>query len=177
MSAPEPRTKQAYETALSTLVGRSIRSVSYFELDVGSSEPLWNRLSDSYDSLDFGFEWRLDDETLCSCIWGWEFAAHDVSISFAKFEALQSAKQWDVTEHWRARGLLENRIVNVEVTWLGALADATRLYPQGVCVRFSSGASIVISAFEAPNTVNADHITVFFDETEAYSALRPRFLH
>ena len=170
------RTREDYERDLSRLVGRSIRNVSYFELDVGSSEPLWNRLSDSYDSLDFGFEWRLDDDSLCSCIWGWEFAAHDVSISFAKFEELESAKRWDVTDHWRARGLLENRIVKVEVTWLRALADETRIYPQSVCVRFSAGASIVLSVFEAPSTVNADHITVFFDETEAHSELRPRFL-
>jgi len=166
MSDTKPRTKETYEAALQRLLGRSIRRVSYVELDYGNDESEWNKRSVFFDSLDHGFEWWLDDGSVCSCIWGWEFAAHEVSIAFSSIDA--TGRRWDVTERWHERGLLENRITKIQVDWWQASA---RLYPQSVCIRFSSGASIVVSAYEE-GRVQADHITVFFDEAEAARLVR-----
>ena len=176
MNHQGPRTRVDFEKTLQQLVGRRIKTVSYFEILYGESQsqPMWNRASDSFDSLDFGLQLELDDGSIFSVTWGTEFTQHNVSIRQAPlgFVDGETARRWDAAERWRERGLLDAPIISARTTWLPPHVPPDKgEYPQDVRLEFASGAVVVMSAFEFRdgelNIGMTDHITVFFDEAEA----------
>lgn len=168
-----PGTRTDYEAMLQQLVGRSIRALSYFEIPYEVVEPMWNRDSESFDSLDFGLEMLLDDDTIFSVTWGTEFTQYNVSIRREplQFADAHSARRWEVSERWRARHLLDSKIVSARASWLAAFPPAPAEYPQDLRIECESGSVVVISAFEFRrgeiSMGQMDNITVFFDEAEA----------
>ncbi len=152
--------EEAYERELFKLQGRSISEVEYVELE-GRGDALRACDSDDFESLDYGFEWRLDTGVRCSFIWAWEFMKQKVSFSHESLTLF--GRHWDATERWRRRGMIETRIVRVEVDWLTALDPAMHRYPQCVYVHFESGASIHVAARDGVNEPAESHLlTTFF---------------
>lgn len=168
-----PQTRAEFERVLQQLVGRTIQAVAYFEIPYEDGQPMWNRESDSFDSLDFGLQMNLDDGSTFSVTWGTEFTQYNVSIrqSPLGFVEGESARQWDVQQRWRERRLLDTPVVSARAIWIAADARDRTEYPQDLRLAFASGAVVVISAFESRdgelNMGMMDHIRVFFDEAEA----------
>ncbi|MFH0901142.1 MAG: hypothetical protein V2A73_10990 [Pseudomonadota bacterium] len=159
---------------LQTLVGRFVEAVTYHEIAYEDGAPMWNRGSQSFDSLDFGFELRLDDGSVFSFTWGAEFTQYNVSIRQGPINFGDTARKWDATERWGP--LLGCRIVATATSWLPIANDgehAENMYPQDVRLVFASGRVVMISAFESRNgELNmgmTDNITVFFDESERHT--------
>jgi hypothetical protein len=169
-----PRARADFERVLQQLVGRCIEAVSYVEIAYErDGRPMWNRDSESFDSLDFGVQMTLDDDSTFSVTWGAEFTPHNVSILRGPLEFSEgsSTRRWDVGPRWRERRLLDSPVISARATWLPADPPNGREYPQDVRLEFESGAVVVLSAFEFRagdrNMVMMDNITVFFDEVEA----------
>lgn len=154
-----------FEELLRTLVGRSIRSVTYYEIAYSDGTPMWSLDGDALDSLDFGLTLHLDDRRLFTFTWGTEFTQYNVSISQSSFELGRTAREWDADQRWVH--LLAVPIVAVATWWLPAETREDPIdYPQAVRLRFESGDAVTISASEDERGMT-DHITVFFDEAEA----------
>lgn len=166
-----PCTRAAFERALQHIVGRSVRTVTYYEIAYDDGEPLWNRESASFDSLDFGLDLHLDDGAIVSFTWGAEFVQYNVSVQKGPLQLRDTVRRWDAEDRWRAFGLLDRPILGASGVWVRAELASTDEYPQDVRITFDSRHVVVISAFECRGDGSAmgmmDHITVFFDEVEA----------
>ena len=167
------QTRAEFEQTLRQLVGRTIRAVAYFEIPYEDGQPMWNRESDVFDSLDFGLELTLDDGSTFSVTWGTEFTQYNVSIrrDALRFVDGESARRWDVQQRWRERRLLDTPIASARAVWVATDPHEHDEYPQDVRLEFESGGVVVVSAFECrtgeQNWGMVDHITVFFDEADA----------
>jgi hypothetical protein len=79
--------------------------------------------------------------------------------------------RWDVSDRWRALGLLDEPIVSASAGWRRSSIGPAVEYPQDARVVLGAGRVVVFSAFERRrpdfSTDMTDHITVFFDESEA----------
>lgn len=173
-----PQTRDEFERTLQQLVGRTIQAVAYYEIPYEDGQPMWNRESDSFDSLDFGLQLILDDGSTFSVTWGTEFTQYNVSIrrDALGFVDGESARRWDVQPRWREHRLLDTPVTSARSVWVAADSREHAEYPQDVRLKFESGAVVVVSAFECRdgelNMGMMDNITVFFDEAEAN-----RFVH
>lgn len=165
-----PSTRAAFEELLSSLVGREIIEVTYFEIQDGGA-PHWNQQSPSFDSLDYGLRLALDDGSPFDFTWGTEFTQYNLSLARCDW-GFAGVRALDATERWRH--LLGRPVTAATATWLPSWNDGPE-YPQDAWIDFDADA-VVVSAFEVRNgkpIIGAtDHITVFFDQDEAAHVAR-----
>lgn len=156
------------EEILKDLIGRSIVTAAYHEIDYGDDRPMWNRESASFDSLDFGLTLRLDDDSVFHLVWGHEYTQYDISV--ARGSGDRGERSWDATSRWAA--YIDAPIAEARIIWQHTESDeGSPEYPQSIVITFASRRSVVISAFESRGDnfklPMMDHVTVFFDEAEA----------
>lgn len=154
------------------LVGRRIEGVRYFELRYeGEPGPMWG-IGSSFDSLDFGLEFDLDDGSTWSCIW--ERPEPDALIVYEgplrpmMFAGREDPRVWDVGERWRAHG--PGTIVGIETAWLG---------PRPLCLETviltgqGDGVAVITLGESDRNgrfTLSATNVAVFFSVEDARAA-------
>jgi hypothetical protein len=150
--------RRDFEAQLASLTGRSIRAVTYRDLETSAAT------SQAFDSLDFGLTLHLDDGSDFSFTWGDEMLAYGVS---ARRGRLDAGRGREAGPRWQR--LLGLRIRGVSVTWQ---SEGDVVYPQTVRLELESGAPVIVSAFELKGGDEAgiartDHITVFFSDEDA----------
>ncbi len=152
---------------LQTIIGR-ITSVAYFEISYATEEPMFARVSDRFDSLDFGLSLVLDDATRFSFTWGAEFAQYGVSLCPGPVDFGDSSRQWSGKRRWAH--LLDVPIVHARIGWEATNGGRSQVYPQEVRLAFENGGMVIIASSEKrgdnPCWESMDHISVFFDEQE-----------
>lgn len=166
-----PTTRAAFEAHLQTLHGRTIETVTYYEIAYEGGEPAWSHHSPHIDSLDYGLTWTLDDGSLYSFIWGGEFTQYGVSVVSDALQFSGEVGVWEVSTRWQA--WLGQEICETRVDW--QRFDDRDHYPQSVHLTFRDAPTITVSAFEFHEAFEigaTDHITVFFRREDIPRSLR-----
>jgi hypothetical protein len=78
-------TRIEYEKNAQSLIGKSIASVVYHEIDYGDDK--FHFFDDSrFDSLDYGMEINLNTNEVVSIVWGAEFYQYGISLNNHRLE-------------------------------------------------------------------------------------------
>ena len=172
-------TKEEYEHNVRKMIGHRISRVQYHELlyinddDSVLEEPQWHWSVD-FDSLDHGLELEMKDGSIFHITWGGEFYQYGVSILTQVFEYTDMVRIWDVTEYSRWKPLLGMAITSIDIAWSTIWNNDGSIhaeYPQDLRILFENDRYVYISALElwidGSHSNAQDHITVFFNQTDA----------
>ena len=164
-------TRDEYEKRARSLIGNTITTVVYHEIDYGDGE--FHFFDDPrFDSVDHGLELELGTGEPVSITWGAEFYQYGVSlINDAMSTVLSSSRSLDVSHTGRWQSILRITIESADVFWSWCEESGkpeTRVYyPQDLLLGFAGKNPIVISALEIRDGEwcmgMMDNITVFDD--------------
>jgi len=170
-------TRADYEKNAQSLIGKTISSVEYHEIDYEDGN--FHFFDDlRFDSLDFGLEIKFTTNQVVSIIWGAEFYQYGISLNHdAMSTILSNSRSLDVSMESRWQSVLNRTINSVDVFWSWCEESGkpeTRVYyPQDLLIGFNNEKPIVISALEIReedwSMGMTDNITVFFDVEMAKS--------
>lgn len=163
-----------YESLPSELIGRTIKKVSYFEIDYG--EPAFD-LSDHH-SLDYGLQLEIDSGESYYIIWDSQYVQYDLKFKKGTLEQelapVANIKCHDVSKskYWSDR--VGQELNNIKSYWSYVITEgksAREYYPQDIELSFDNGLNVIVSAVEVRSDGQvigmADHVSVFFDSETA----------
>ena len=157
------------------LIGHSIRTVTYYEIDYG--EPGYDR--GDYHTLDFGLQIELNSGVVFYVIWDSLFCQHDIKVKTGDIRNELKTPLDGISEHrlvddqkWEL--LLNQKIVAVKSYWSYFQYEGEEIkhyYPQDLELIFENNKSVYFSALEITEQNRvipmADNITVIFDRAIA----------
>jgi hypothetical protein len=163
-----------YETLPSELIGRTIKKVSYFEIDYG--EPMFE-LSDHH-SLDYGLQLETDNGETYYMIWDSQYFQYDLKFKKGTLnqelntDSKINCHDVSLSKYWSDR--IGQKLNNIKSYWSYVMTDGKsdkKYYPQDIELIFDNGLNVIVSAIEVrPDgqvSGMADHISVFFDSETA----------
>lgn len=163
-----------YESLPSQMIGKTIKKVSYFEIDYG--EPTFEL--DDHHSLDYGLQLETDNGETYYMIWDSQYFQHD--LKFKKGTLRQelspdskiSCHDVSKSKYWSDR--IGQKLNSIKSYWSYVMSDGKpdkKYYPQDIELSFNNGLNVIISAIEVKPDGQvcgmADHISVFFDSETA----------
>ncbi len=173
-------THDEFEAIVAQLIGTDIVRVSYFEIEYGDQQAGWKG-DPRFDSLDYGVQLEDARGKVFSITWDAAFVEYGLCVCARSMaEIVVGPRKWDVSVESRWSKLIGERVIRVDVYWLRAWENDPEVieYPQDLCLSFSNGEVVFISATEClPNSglfgMMDNILVVFGDESAKAFGLGP----
>lgn len=163
--------KNDFEQLVNSLIGKSIKHVTYYEINYEDNKEYWNN-NQEFDSLDFGLDLNMNNGECYGIIWGSEFYQYGISLlEHTLKNELSLYKNYDVSLKSNWKSFINKEIIDINIiwSWIKETDNSNELYyPQDLIITFNNNKKIYISALEIRDIDTVlymmDNITVIFKE-------------
>lgn len=159
----------SYNNKVQALIGESIRSIDYCEIDFG--EPLFD--CDTHHSVDHGIQFEMESGNQFYAMWSEQYQSHDLKFGtgsiLTQFPTAYPPPMRNLTHHNKWQPLIGKKISQAISNWPFVHYQnkkSSLRYPQDLFLQFGEGISLVISAVEINDSTTVqmtNNITVFFN--------------
>lgn len=158
---------------MQALIGESIRSISYCEIDF--EEPLFD--CGAHHSVDHGVQFKMESGKQFYIIWSEQYQSHDLKFGtgsiLSQFPEAYPPAMRDISDHTKWSPFIGKKITGAISNWPFVQynnATSRLRYPQDLLLYYDGEPSLTISAIEidGANVVEmTNNITVFFSLKDA----------